>query len=434
MNNRDRIQITLDYIDDNLKSDITAKELSHLAGYSLFHYYRLFQMAVGTPLMQYVLHRRLLHAVFEISCGNKMTDVALSYGFSNHSGFYKAFIREFGYTPAMYLKTFKVKKPYRINLKEEEHIIITHKRIKEILKNWDLENEKIADIVHPETGTISENAYYIGDDYVLKITPNLGKLKKHTEVSSALADVGISAATQKKTLNGEEYIYEGELFFYLTRRITGNPMMSGDLYEGDYLKKARFVGEIVGQLSEDLNNLDAVVNEANLFVTVSEWAMEKAGSMVDIPESLREQYFQNFGSLYSRLPKQIIHRNPHPGNIIVNDDTWGFVDFDLTERNVRIFDPCYAATAILSESFLISSETSHDRWIEIYKAIISGYDDVVKLTAEEKAAIPFIILSIQFICLAWFKGRDKLAEVLNINIEMTKWIMERFDQLKLEEA
>lgn len=29
----------------------------------------------------------------------------------------------------------------------------------------------------------------------------------------------------------------------------------------------------------------------------------------------------------------------------------GFIDFELSERNIRIFDPCYASTANLSESF-----------------------------------------------------------------------------------
>ena len=41
----------------------------------------------------------------------------------------------------------------------------------------------------------------------------------------------------------------------------------------------------------------------------------------------------------------------NPGNIIHADDRQGFLDFDLAERNARIYDPCYAATAVLSETF-----------------------------------------------------------------------------------
>ena len=64
---KDLIQNSLDYIEDNVKCDITAQELSDQAGFSLFHYYRLFQTAVGLPVMQYILRRRLLHGVYAIS-------------------------------------------------------------------------------------------------------------------------------------------------------------------------------------------------------------------------------------------------------------------------------------------------------------------------------------------------------------------------------
>ena len=107
---RELIQESLNYIEDNLKTEISAQELCDKAGFSLFHYYRLFQSAVGMPVMQYILRRRLLHAIYEISLGKKMVDVCLDYGFETHAGFYKAFVREFGQTPTQFLKAYKVKK------------------------------------------------------------------------------------------------------------------------------------------------------------------------------------------------------------------------------------------------------------------------------------------------------------------------------------
>ena len=140
------IQDSIDYIEENIKCDISASELSEKAGFSLFHYYRLFQTAVGMPVMQYILRRRLLNAIYDIECGNKMIDVALLYGFETHAGFYKAFAREFGCTPAQYLKLHRVKKPYRINIVKKEHVLVTHKKATSILKKWGLENETISDI------------------------------------------------------------------------------------------------------------------------------------------------------------------------------------------------------------------------------------------------------------------------------------------------
>lgn len=43
---REIIQDSIDYIEDNIKCDISAVELSERAGFSVFHYYRMFQSAV----------------------------------------------------------------------------------------------------------------------------------------------------------------------------------------------------------------------------------------------------------------------------------------------------------------------------------------------------------------------------------------------------
>ena len=51
MDNRTIIQQSLDYIEENLQTEITAAELAAQAGFSLFHYYRLFQQATGLPVM-----------------------------------------------------------------------------------------------------------------------------------------------------------------------------------------------------------------------------------------------------------------------------------------------------------------------------------------------------------------------------------------------
>ena len=101
-------------------------------------------------------------------------------------------------------------------------------------------------------------------------------------------------------------------------------------------------------------------------------------------------------------------------------------DFDLAERNARIYDPCYAATAVLSESF----DKDNDQWLEIYRNIICGYDSVAHLTNEERKAIPYVIIANQFVCVAWFAGQDKYAELFETNKRMTLWLIDHFEELK----
>ncbi|MBR3510423.1 MAG: hypothetical protein IKO03_16815 [Lachnospiraceae bacterium] len=61
-------------------------------------------------------------------------------------------------------------------------------------------------------------------------------------------------------------------------------------------------------------------------------------------------------------------------------DKWGFIDSELSEENVRIFDLCYAATAILSETFEEGNEDKLLTWVKVMKEIMHGYDSVVKMT------------------------------------------------------
>lgn len=104
---------------------------------------------------------------------------------------------------------------------------------------------------------------------------------------------------------------------------------------------------------------------------------------------------------------------------------------ELSERNVRICDPCYAATAILSESFA-ENAGKLEKWMELYKNIIRGYDSAARLTAEESKAIPYILLANQLICTAWFTEQEKYAELYETNRKMTQWLAEHFDALCLE--
>lgn len=429
---RKLIQKSIDYIEDHLKTDISAAELSDMAGFSLFHYYRLFSCAVGMPVMQYVLRRRLLNAIYEISCGNKMIDAALNYGFETYAGFYRAFQREFGYTPSQYLDKFKVKKPYRINLFKEEHIMLTHKKIREILKYWGKETEKITDVVYTESGEISATSSYVGNEYVLKYSANLGKVETNISIAKALENIGLSAAIPIKTLDGKDYVADGELFFYLTQRINGSPLKANTMYIDDYISKARFVGEIIGQLSLALCRIDILADDKNLYENVMNWAIPKLKGTLNVDKEFFNDYAQTFGGLYEGLPKKIIHRDPNPSNIILSDGKWGFIDFELSERNIRIFDPCYAAAAILSESFSERNDEKLSKWIEVYKNIIYGYDDVVKLSTEEKRAVPYVIMSNQLIATAYFSEQEKYKELFEINKKMTEWLTNNFQKLNID--
>ncbi len=433
MDNRKTMQNSIDYIEENLKTDITVKELADMAGFSLFHYYRLFQGTLGLPVMQYIIQRKLINAIYEISLGNKMIDVALLYGFETHAGFFKAFRREYNCSPSQFLKSHKAKRPYKINLFKEEPIMLTHKKITGFLKNWNLENQKIEDVFYKSSGNHNDNAYYVGDDYVIKFSTNPKKLQKHIEISKALENAGMAAAVPIISKDGREYLQDGELYFMVTKRLKGKQIECEEMYQDNYPQKARYVGEIIGQLHLILEKEnDIAVKDVNLFESVKSWALPEAKKIMGLDDNFCEEYLSLFGTVYDKLPKQVIHRDPNPGNIIIDDENkFGFIDFDLSERNVRIFDPCYAATGILVESFSENDNEKLTKWKDIYKNIICGYDHVAKLSKEEKQAVPYVVLAIQFICVAYFSEYEKFYELAEVNKKMLSWLIDNAASLKI---
>ena len=109
MEHLERLQQTLDHIEEHLRAELTAAELAQMAGYSVYHYSRLFRAATGMSVGHYILRRRLLHGGYAMARGKSGVDAAAEYGFDTYAGFYRAFLREFGCTPSEYLRSSRGK-------------------------------------------------------------------------------------------------------------------------------------------------------------------------------------------------------------------------------------------------------------------------------------------------------------------------------------
>lgn len=101
MNHTQSLQTALDYIEDNLKNEINADMIAQSAGYSAYHFSRIFTKEIGISVMSYVTWRRLQYAVYDLSYGKKVIDAAMEYSFKTHGGFTKAFTHWFGFPPSL---------------------------------------------------------------------------------------------------------------------------------------------------------------------------------------------------------------------------------------------------------------------------------------------------------------------------------------------
>ncbi len=103
MNYCEAIEQSIHFIETNIKVELTAEQIAHSVGYSAFHFCRIFSINQGVPLMEFVRKKRLLLSRAELLNNNRIIEVALDYGFETASGFSKAFRKEFGYSPTIYI-------------------------------------------------------------------------------------------------------------------------------------------------------------------------------------------------------------------------------------------------------------------------------------------------------------------------------------------
>lgn len=104
MNYNEVLAKCIDYIENNIKEDLSPKSISKEIGYSTFHFCRIFNDIKEISLMEYVRKRRLSLALLDLFNGKKIIDVAIAYKFETHSGFNKAFKKEFGFSPTQYIR------------------------------------------------------------------------------------------------------------------------------------------------------------------------------------------------------------------------------------------------------------------------------------------------------------------------------------------
>jgi len=423
------IKSSLDYIERNLKTDIATEELAQTANYSIWHYCRLFSETTGSSVASYILKRRLDHALAEISSGRKAIDVVLEYGFDTYAGFYKAFVKMYGCSPKKYLSIYK----NHIRKKLEAIIMYNEKELQKILENWDIPKDlKIENIYVADNKTISESSWKIGG-YTLK-TASREAIVKNIKISKALDKQGFSAAVPVLTKSGGEYL-DGENIFMLAESIKGEPLEKQLRFEEKRSEYGFKYGQSISKLHKALKMIQNDLNpdEANLYQTCVEWALPVVKNQhkrfnINIEEDFFDDYTETFGKLYDKLPRQLIHRDIHPGNILFdNDDVAGFIEFDLSECNVRLFDPCYCSTGLLSEQADLTDPYS--KWIDVLAGIMKGYNSINPLTAEEKQAVFYVICSIEMIFSAWFDGNEEWEWMSKINREMFVFIIKNKDHI-----
>lgn len=184
MEYKEHIQKAIDFIEENLKYDINLSDCAKAAGYSLYHFLRIFKEVTKLTPADYIRKRRLTEIIKNMDDSNNVSDIAFEYGFNSKENFIRAF-------------------------KAEHHILPTeHKSVKNSLKLYEKLNLDIKPFyIVPEIIQIepfSLTVYKSDEEYPPHFWNryNCRKLSKKLTGGKVCCDFGVSE-------------YNGKLNYYI---------------------------------------------------------------------------------------------------------------------------------------------------------------------------------------------------------------------------
>ena len=244
----------------------------------------------------------------------------------------------------------------------------------------------------------------MGEAYVLKVYDNLGNLERNIRILSILSDLGVSVGKLVSTRCDRNYAEDAENYYILMERLSGKPIVSVEQLEAVSLYMGRIIGELHKAFLECEEQED--FRENSLLAEMKGWiadALENDGWTL-VSKDLFEDTLENLEKLYADLPVQLIHRDVHFGNFLFEGESFcGYIDFDLSQRNIRIFDLCYFMLGLLCEEEIL--QVTEEKWFQVLGDVFRGYMGVNELLPQELQAVPYVMKSIELLFAAWFLGQ-----------------------------
>lgn len=108
MNYAKKMINVIEFIEANLKEEISIDTLAELCDLSKFYFHRIFTAVIGDSVMDYIRKRRLTKALEELINSSKgILEIAIDYGFGSQEAFSRSFKKFYGINPGQYRKSNK---------------------------------------------------------------------------------------------------------------------------------------------------------------------------------------------------------------------------------------------------------------------------------------------------------------------------------------
>jgi Ser/Thr protein kinase RdoA (MazF antagonist) len=314
-----------------------------------------------------------------------------------------------------YLTGFSIKQlkeKYHLSEKSINRIVVEKRKgtynmkeqILDLLKLWNVQGD---------VKQIYNTTWQIGEQYVLKTNHDLGSLTRNIDIMKILDQHGIPVAKPIPTLDQQDYIESNGVYYLLMNKLPGTHIQ--DIFQVNFTSIAYETGIAVAKLHTAFVACEQKLSfwDNNFLDEVTGWIKQNLEER-NYPFITAKDFHESLNDLvlcYENLPRQLIHRDMHYGNLLFDNGTFsGYIDFDLSQKNARIFDICYFILGLLSEHD--KNEMDVVKWYSIITNFIKGYESLIILSNLEKDSICCLMENIELLFVAYFSSiEDKvLAE------------------------
>ncbi len=291
----------------------------------------------------------------------------------------------------------------RIIIEQRKGYEAMNNKIRQIINVWGIEEMEVKQIY--------DSAWQIGEAFVLKTYKDVNMLQRNIKILTILEDMEIPVGGIVLTKDKKTYAKDNEYYYILTNKLSSSNIT--DIHKNTAI--ASEMGRVLARLHKAFKECESQDEywDNSLLKEMNGWIKDVfvKNNWKYIEESEFGILTDRLVKLYDKLPVQLIHRDVHLGNFLFNNGKFsGYIDFDLSQRNIRIFDLCYFMLGLLSEEEVL--DISEEQWFDILKHFFEGYEQECKLLIEEKQAVPYVMESIELLFVAWFMEQNdiKFAE------------------------
>lgn len=281
-------------------------------------------------------------------------------------------------------------------------------------RSYDFMNTQIPNLLTPwnisgEISQIYSTAWDISNQYVLKIYEDLGLLKRNITMLHSLHTAGIPVARIIPLPDGSDYLEYHESYCILMDKLPGQNLVNIAKQPAELSYQ---MGTVLGRLHIGFQRCENQITFWNnsLLDELKGWIQESfvINDWNYISKEDFDDTVHTLSQVYDELPKQLIHRDVHFGNFLFDQGKFsGYIDFDLSQRNIRIFDIAYFLLGLLSDKEC--NKISDQNWLIIVQETIRGYDEYITLLDSEKNILPTVMKCIELLFVAYFTNEKDSA-------------------------